>query len=55
LRLLKTIAGIGCFSAMEMLVELQYITRLWTAYELAARVLLPLSTNPDGLYHPCRQ
>jgi len=46
--LLKTIPGIGCVSAMEILVELQDITRFQTADELAAYLGLTPSQYSSG-------
>jgi len=47
-KLLKTIPGIGCVSAMEILVELQDITRFHTADELAAYLGLTPSQYSSG-------
>ena len=47
-KLLKTIPGIGCLSAMEILVELQDITRFQTADELAAYLGLTPSQYSSG-------
>ena len=47
-KLLKTIPGIGCLSAMEILVELQDITRFKTADELAAYLGLTPSQYSSG-------
>ena len=48
LKLLKTIPGIGCLSAMEILVELQDISRFKTADELAAYLGLTPSQYSSG-------
>ena len=48
LRLLKTIPGIGALSAIEILVELQDITRFQTADELAAYLGLTPSQYSSG-------
>ena len=47
-KLLRTIPGIGCLSAMEILVELQDITRFNTADELAAYLGLTPSQYSSG-------
>jgi transposase len=47
-KLLKTIPGIGCLSAMEILVELQDITRFHTADEFAAYLGLTPSQYSSG-------
>jgi transposase len=49
-KLLKTIPGIGCLSAMEILVELQDITRFQTADEIAAYLGLTPSQYSSGEY-----
>ena len=48
MKLLKTIPGIGCLSAMEILVELQDITRFQSADELAAYLGLTPSQYSSG-------
>lgn len=50
IKLLKTIPGIGCLSAMEILVELQDITRFQTADEIAAYLGLTPSQYSSGEY-----
>ena len=49
-KLLKTIPGIGCLSAIEILVELQDITRFQTADELAAYLGLTPSQYSSGAH-----
>jgi transposase len=49
-KLLKTIPGIGCLSAMEILVEIQDISRFKTADELAAYLGLTPSQYSSGEY-----
>lgn len=50
IKLLKTIPGIGCLSAMEIIVELQDITRFQTADEIAAYLGLTPSQYSSGEY-----
>jgi transposase len=49
-KLLKSIPGIGCLSAIEILVELQDITRFKTADELAAYLGVTPSQYSSGEY-----